>query len=65
MIHIKITDKNKKRWEPLFTPNPSYKEKIQKCENTTSLKDYGLNFTTLINNTFTFKLTKNKKTIIN
>ena len=65
ILHIKITDKNKKRWEPLFTPNPSYKEKIQKCENTTSLKDYGLNFTTLINNTFTFKLTKNKKTIIN
>ena len=65
ILNIKITDKNNKRWEPLFTPNPLYKEKIKKCENTKSLKDYGLNFTTLPNKTFNFKLTKNKKIIIN
>ena len=65
IVNIKITDKNNKRWEPLFTPNQLYKEKIKKCENKISLKDYGLNFTTLINKTFNFKLTKNKKTIIN
>ena len=65
IVNIKITDKNNKRWEPLFTPNQLYKEKIKKCENKISLKDYGLNFTTLINKTFNFKLTKNKNTIIN
>ena len=46
MIHIKIIDKNKERWESPYTISDSYKIKINNCRNTKSLEDIGFNINT-------------------
>ena len=65
ILHLKITDKDNKRWEPLFTPIQSYKEKVSKCKKELSLKNYGFNFTTVKDEIFKFYLTKDSNIIIN
>ena len=37
MIHIKITDKNNKRWESPYSISDTYQSKISSCSNTKSL----------------------------
>ena len=42
IIHIKITDSQKTRWDPsLYTISNKYKDKISKCKNTKSLSEKG------------------------
>ena len=41
-LHIKVVDALKNRWEPPFTISDSYKEKIQTCNQSKSLQDFGL-----------------------
>jgi len=43
MIHIKIIDKNKERWESPYSISDSYQTKIKNCQNTKSLEDVGFN----------------------
>ena len=42
-LHISIKDAINKRWEQPFSISDSYKEKTKKCNQTKSLKDFGLN----------------------
>ena len=46
MIHIKITDKNNKRWESPYSISDTYQSKISSCSNTKSLSDVGFNIET-------------------
>ena len=43
IIHIKITDKENKRWESPYSISDSYQEKVSRCANTKSLSDIGFN----------------------
>ena len=56
-LHIYITDAINKRWEQPFSLSDSYKEKIQKCDQTKSLKDFGLNISEDLTKPFYFSLT--------
>ena len=56
-LHIYITDAINKRWEHPFSISDSYKEKIQSCQQTKSLKDFGLNISEEISEPFYFTLT--------
>ena len=56
-LHIYITDAINKRWEHPFSISDSYKEKIQSCKQTKSLKDFGLNISEEISEPFYFTLT--------
>ena len=56
-LHIYITDAVNKRWEQPFSISDSYKERIQKCVQTKSLKDFGLNINGDLTKPFYFSLT--------
>ena len=67
IIHIKITDSEKKRWDPsLYTISDKYKDKISKCKNTKSLLEKGFSISYNKNKTsFSYKLTYNNEIILN
>ena len=67
IIHIKITDSQKKRWDPsLYTISNKYKDKISKCKNTKSLLEKGFSISYNINKTsFSYQLIYNNETILN
>lgn len=65
IIHIKVLDKEKTRWEVPYSISDSYKEKVKSCTNTKSLKDIGFTFQEDKTNPFTFKLSSNDEEYFN
>ena len=65
IIHIKITDLNKKRWDPSnYTISNKYKEKISKCKNTKSLLEKGFELSYDNKKSFSYKLKYNNEIIL-
>ena len=52
IIHIKITDKDNKRWESPYTISESYTSKVAECKNTKSLEDVGFYIYSVIGEKF-------------
>lgn len=57
VLHVKVVDKNNKRWEVPHSISESYKDKVSKCQNTKSLTDIGFHFQEDKTSPFTFYLT--------
>ena len=65
VIHLKITDKEKERWEPSnYTISSEYKEKVKKCKSSIPLKSNGIYINENKSEPFSFKIIKNKETIL-
>ena len=65
IIHIKLTDNEKERWNPSnYTISSTYKNKIKKCKNIIPLKSNGIIINENKNEPFSFKIIKNKETIL-
>ena len=65
IIHLTITDNDKERWNPSnYTISPNYKKKIKKCQNIIPLKSNGIIINENQNEPFSFKIIKNKETIL-
>ena len=64
IIHIKITDKENKRWESPYSISDSYQKKVKECNNTKSLSDVGFNINSVLNEKLYFYLTLENDTIL-
>ena len=60
ILHIKIKDKHKNRFEPNLT-DTNYINKLSKHQQRLNLKDFGIEFPENISDKFTFNLTHNNK----
>ena len=56
-LHIYVTDAMHARWENPFSISDSYKQKIQNCTQTKSLKDFGLSISEEVSEPFYLSLT--------
>ena len=56
-LHIYVTDSTKKRWENPFSISDAYKQKIQNCSQSKSLKDFGLSISEETSEPFYLSLT--------
>ena len=66
ILHLKITEKDKQRWDPTtYTISDEYKSKIKTCSNTKSLKDLGFSFTEDKTSSFTFSMTSENEVYYN
>ena len=64
IIHIKITDKENKRWESPYSISDSYQKKVKECNNTKSLSDVGFNINSVLNEKLYYNLTLENDTIL-
>ena len=65
IIHLKLTDYEKERWNPSdYTISPNYKNKIKKCKNIIPLKTNGIIINEDKKEPFSFKIIKNQETIL-
>ena len=64
IIHIKITDKENKRWESPYSISDSYKKKVSECVNTKSLSDIGFNIYFNPNEKLYYYLTLEDNTVL-
>ena len=66
ILHLKITEKGKQRWDPTtYTISDEYKSKIKTCSNTKSFKDLGFAFTEDKTSSFTFSMTSENEVYYN
>ena len=64
IIHIKITDKENKRWESPYSISESYQKKLKECNNTKSLSEIGFYINSVLNEKLYYYLTLENDTIL-